>query len=72
MCRATLMDAPETSMRVPTGSAAKRGEACPRSIDVAVGVGESTRVHRGESGCRGGRGSEAGVPGVRTAEDGRV
>ena len=64
------MDAPETSMRAPTGSAAKRGEACPRSIDEAVGVGESTRVHRGERGCRG-AGAALGV-GVRTDEDGRA
>lgn len=61
------MDAPETSMRAPTGSAAKRREACPRSVDEAVGVGESTRVQRDERGCRGGSGA-----GVRTAADGRA
>lgn len=64
MCRAALMDAGETSMRAPTGSAAKRGEARPRRVDEAVGAGESTRVHRGEMG--------AAVLGERTAEDGRA
>lgn len=67
--RATLTDAPETSMRAPTGRAAKRGEACPRSVEDAVGVGESTRVHRGERGWRGG-GGDVAVVGVRTVEDG--
>lgn len=64
ICRAALMDAPETSIRAPTGSAAKRGEACPRSVDDAVGVGESTRVHCGERICRG--------VGAGTAADGRA
>ena len=68
ICRATLMPAPETSMRAPMGSVAKRGEACPRSVDDAVGVGESTRVQRGVVGWTG-----AGVGvGIRTVEDGRA
>lgn len=55
-------------MRAPMGSVAKRGEACPRSVDDAVGVGESTRVQRGVVGWTG---AGAGV-GIRTVEDGRA
>jgi len=40
------MDALDTSIRVPTGSEKNRGDASPRRVDDAVGVGERTRVQR--------------------------
>lgn len=45
------MDALDTSRRVPTGSEKNRGDASPRRVDDAVGVGERTRVQRGGVSC---------------------
>jgi len=44
-------------MRVPIGSEENLGDASPRRIEDAVGVGERTRVQREDAGCN--RGGES-------------
>ena len=38
-------------MRAPTGSEENLGDASPRRVDDAVGLGERTRVQREDVGC---------------------
>lgn len=44
--REVLTPAPDTSMREPTGSFENLGDAFPRRVAVAVGVGDRTGVQR--------------------------
>jgi hypothetical protein len=65
--RAWFMDALDTSIRVPTGNEENLGDASPRRVADAVGVGERTRVQREDVGRNGGgepdlkSGSEEGM-----------
>lgn len=47
------MDALDTSMRVPIGSEENLGDASPRRVADAVGLGERTRVQREDMHCDG-------------------
>ena len=47
ICLAILKDEGETSIVEPAGSVLKREDESPKTVDVADGIGESTRRRRG-------------------------